>query len=166
MCSHNYRFQGVQCPYGDKCCWGHVCPNGPKCFHLSKGKCWFKGGSCQFWPCRWFDNLKMPPNRSNASGDVASGVSDAPTCSFSARMCNMYIFMTGSQSPSTLSKTLVGWTFIWDLNLLYILFARCCYCYCNKLRTFPCLSSHLGWMFLVPKLIEVGTCLTFLEGSA
>jgi len=36
---------GVQCPYGDKCCWGHVCPNGPKCFHLSKGKCWFKGGT-------------------------------------------------------------------------------------------------------------------------
>ena len=35
---------GVQCPYGDQCCWGHICPNGPKCFHLSKGKCWFKGG--------------------------------------------------------------------------------------------------------------------------
>lgn len=37
-------FEGVPCPYGEKCCWGHVCPNGPKCFHLSKGKCWFKGG--------------------------------------------------------------------------------------------------------------------------
>ena len=35
---------GVQCPFGDKCCWGHVCPNGPACFHLGKGKCWFKGG--------------------------------------------------------------------------------------------------------------------------
>lgn len=40
----DYSFPGVQCPYGEKCCWGHVCPNGPKCFHLSKGKCWFKGG--------------------------------------------------------------------------------------------------------------------------
>jgi hypothetical protein len=39
----NWLKNGVQCPYGDKCCWGHVCPNGPKCFHLSKGKCWFKG---------------------------------------------------------------------------------------------------------------------------
>lgn len=25
-------------------CQGHVCPSGAKCFHLSKGKCWFKGG--------------------------------------------------------------------------------------------------------------------------
>ncbi|TFK76052.1 hypothetical protein BDN72DRAFT_867759 [Pluteus cervinus] len=40
----NWLKNGVQCPYGDRCCWGHVCPNGPKCFHLSKGKCWFKGG--------------------------------------------------------------------------------------------------------------------------
>lgn len=47
-CSHINYFEGVQCPYGDKCCWGHVCPNGPKCFHLSKGKCWFKGGSWCF----------------------------------------------------------------------------------------------------------------------
>ncbi|KAF9469027.1 hypothetical protein BDZ94DRAFT_1286917 [Collybia nuda] len=39
----NWLKNGVQCPYGDACCWGHVCPNGPKCFHLSKGKCWFKG---------------------------------------------------------------------------------------------------------------------------
>lgn len=39
----NWLKNGVQCPYGEKCCWGHVCPNGPKCFHLSKGKCWFKG---------------------------------------------------------------------------------------------------------------------------
>lgn len=23
---------------------GHVCPSGARCFHLSKGKCWFKGG--------------------------------------------------------------------------------------------------------------------------
>ncbi|KAG6336342.1 hypothetical protein ID866_2737, partial [Astraeus odoratus] len=38
---------GLQCPYGERCCWGHTCPNGPKCFHLSKGKCWFKGGE---WP--------------------------------------------------------------------------------------------------------------------
>lgn len=35
---------GLGCPYGENCCWGHVCPNGAKCFHLSKGKCWFKGG--------------------------------------------------------------------------------------------------------------------------
>jgi hypothetical protein len=41
----NWLKNGVPCPYGDKCCWGHVCPNGPKCFHLSKGKCWFKGES-------------------------------------------------------------------------------------------------------------------------
>ncbi|KAG6817198.1 hypothetical protein H0H87_011556 [Tephrocybe sp. NHM501043] len=40
----NWLKNGVQCPYGDNCCWGHFCPNGPKCFHLSKGKCWFKGG--------------------------------------------------------------------------------------------------------------------------
>jgi hypothetical protein len=39
----NWLKNGVHCPYGEKCCWGHVCPNGPKCFHLSKGKCWFKG---------------------------------------------------------------------------------------------------------------------------
>jgi len=36
--------EGMPCPFGDKCCWGHVCPNGAKCYHLSKGKCWFKGG--------------------------------------------------------------------------------------------------------------------------
>ncbi|KAI0796541.1 hypothetical protein C8Q75DRAFT_199448 [Abortiporus biennis] len=39
----NYLKNGQECPYGDSCCWGHVCPSGPKCFHLSKGKCWFKG---------------------------------------------------------------------------------------------------------------------------
>jgi len=39
----NWLKNGVQCPYGTKCCWGHVCPNGSKCFHLGKGKCWFKG---------------------------------------------------------------------------------------------------------------------------
>ncbi|KAG1780138.1 hypothetical protein EV702DRAFT_1080947 [Suillus placidus] len=41
----NFLKNGLQCPYGERCCWGHVCPNGPKCFHLSKGKCWFKGES-------------------------------------------------------------------------------------------------------------------------
>jgi len=41
----NFLKNGLQCPYGDHCCWGHICPNGPKCFHLSKGKCWFKGES-------------------------------------------------------------------------------------------------------------------------
>ncbi|KDQ29144.1 hypothetical protein PLEOSDRAFT_26000, partial [Pleurotus ostreatus PC15] len=40
----NWLKNGLQCPYKERCCWGHVCPNGPKCFHLSKGKCWFKGG--------------------------------------------------------------------------------------------------------------------------
>jgi len=39
----NFLKNGLQCPYGERCCWGHACPNGPKCFHLSKGKCWFKG---------------------------------------------------------------------------------------------------------------------------
>ncbi|TFK43379.1 hypothetical protein BDQ12DRAFT_674872 [Crucibulum laeve] len=39
----NWLKNGLSCPFGDKCCWGHICPNGPKCFHLSKGKCWFKG---------------------------------------------------------------------------------------------------------------------------
>ncbi|KAM5534271.1 hypothetical protein V8D89_011999 [Ganoderma adspersum] len=39
----NYLKNGLTCPYGDKCCWGHVCPSGARCFHLSKGKCWFKG---------------------------------------------------------------------------------------------------------------------------
>ncbi|KAJ7742451.1 hypothetical protein DFH07DRAFT_836520 [Mycena maculata] len=38
----NWLKSGLQCPYGDQCCWGHVCPNGSKCFHMSKGKCWFK----------------------------------------------------------------------------------------------------------------------------
>ncbi|KAI6164734.1 hypothetical protein EDD17DRAFT_308926 [Pisolithus thermaeus] len=41
----NFLKNGIQCPYGERCCWGHTCPNGPKCFHLSKGKCWFKGES-------------------------------------------------------------------------------------------------------------------------
>lgn len=39
----NYLKNGLDCPYGDNCCWGHVCPSGTRCFHLSKGKCWFKG---------------------------------------------------------------------------------------------------------------------------
>ncbi|KAJ7781389.1 hypothetical protein B0H16DRAFT_1818649 [Mycena metata] len=39
----NWLKNGLQCPYGDQCCWGHRCPNGRNCFHLSKGKCWFKG---------------------------------------------------------------------------------------------------------------------------
>ncbi|KAF8211261.1 hypothetical protein K438DRAFT_1806988 [Mycena galopus ATCC 62051] len=39
----NWLKNGLQCPHGASCCWGHVCPNGPNCFHLSKGKCWFKG---------------------------------------------------------------------------------------------------------------------------
>ncbi|OCH90721.1 hypothetical protein OBBRIDRAFT_583390 [Obba rivulosa] len=39
----NYLKNGLECPYGDACCWGHVCPSGARCFHLSKGKCWFKG---------------------------------------------------------------------------------------------------------------------------
>ncbi|KAI0091897.1 hypothetical protein BDY19DRAFT_884720 [Irpex rosettiformis] len=40
----NYLKNGLECPHGDRCCWGHVCPGGARCFHLSKGKCWFKGG--------------------------------------------------------------------------------------------------------------------------
>src|ERR1700722_13654360 len=49
-----YRyFSGLHCPYGEKCCWGHVCPSGPKCFHLSKGKCWFKGGPSVLLPLPW-----------------------------------------------------------------------------------------------------------------
>ncbi|KAH9850729.1 hypothetical protein C2E23DRAFT_887074 [Lenzites betulinus] len=39
----NFLKNGISCPHGDKCCWGHVCPSGARCFHLSKGKCWFKG---------------------------------------------------------------------------------------------------------------------------
>ncbi|KAJ7179851.1 hypothetical protein C8R43DRAFT_970718 [Mycena crocata] len=39
----NWLKNGLPCPYGDQCCWGHVCPNGPKCYHLSRSKCWFKG---------------------------------------------------------------------------------------------------------------------------
>ncbi|KAI0832571.1 hypothetical protein BC628DRAFT_1347344 [Trametes gibbosa] len=39
----NYLKNGISCPHGDACCWGHVCPSGARCFHLSKGKCWFKG---------------------------------------------------------------------------------------------------------------------------
>ncbi|KAI0053058.1 hypothetical protein FA95DRAFT_1482606 [Auriscalpium vulgare] len=33
----------MQCPYGETCCWGHVCPFGVKCHFLSKDKCRFKG---------------------------------------------------------------------------------------------------------------------------
>ncbi|TDL29240.1 hypothetical protein BD410DRAFT_709553 [Rickenella mellea] len=40
----NFLRHGLQCPYGEQCCWGHVCPRGTSCFHYSKGKCWFKGG--------------------------------------------------------------------------------------------------------------------------
>ncbi|EKM59408.1 uncharacterized protein PHACADRAFT_157775 [Phanerochaete carnosa HHB-10118-sp] len=39
----NYLKNGLECPHGSRCCWGHVCPGGSNCFHLSKGKCWFKG---------------------------------------------------------------------------------------------------------------------------
>jgi len=39
----NYLKNALECPYGDSCCWGHICPSGSKCYHLSKGKCWFKG---------------------------------------------------------------------------------------------------------------------------
>lgn len=39
----NYLKNGLDCPYSDSCCWGHICPSGSKCYHLSKGKCWFKG---------------------------------------------------------------------------------------------------------------------------
>ncbi|KAI0775970.1 hypothetical protein BD413DRAFT_257475 [Trametes elegans] len=39
----NFLKNGIPCPHGDRCCWGHVCPSGARCFHLSKGKCWFKG---------------------------------------------------------------------------------------------------------------------------
>lgn len=46
----NFLKNGLQCPYGERCCWGHICPNGPKCFHLSKGKCWFKGESMHNTP--------------------------------------------------------------------------------------------------------------------
>lgn len=46
----NFLKNGIQCPYGERCCWGHTCPNGPKCFHLSKGKCWFKGESMHNLP--------------------------------------------------------------------------------------------------------------------
>lgn len=35
---------GQDCKYGDNCCWGHICPKGPTCYHHSRGKCWFKGG--------------------------------------------------------------------------------------------------------------------------
>jgi hypothetical protein len=64
---------GLQCPYGNKCCWGHVCPNGPKCFHLSKGLSFFtphwatqeNAGSkvptcttCHYHPLSRFVNVK------------------------------------------------------------------------------------------------------------
>ncbi|KAJ3741314.1 hypothetical protein DFH05DRAFT_328396 [Lentinula detonsa] len=39
----NWLKSGLQCPYAELCCWGHVCPGGSHCFHLRKGKCWFKG---------------------------------------------------------------------------------------------------------------------------
>ncbi|KAF7352911.1 hypothetical protein MVEN_01258400 [Mycena venus] len=51
----NWLKNGLQCPYGDKCCWGHACPNGINCFHLSKGKCWFKGEAM---------HPPLPPDRS------------------------------------------------------------------------------------------------------
>ncbi|KAJ4472339.1 hypothetical protein J3R30DRAFT_3524603 [Lentinula aciculospora] len=39
----NWLKSGLHCPYGESCCWGHICPHGTHCFHLRKGKCWFKG---------------------------------------------------------------------------------------------------------------------------
>jgi len=39
----NWLKNDIPCPFGESCCWGHVCPNGSKCYHLSKGRCWFKG---------------------------------------------------------------------------------------------------------------------------
>ncbi|KAJ6599211.1 hypothetical protein DFH09DRAFT_1303734 [Mycena vulgaris] len=46
----NWLKNGLVCPHGDTCCWGHSCPNGRQCFHLSKGKCWFKGDSMHGGP--------------------------------------------------------------------------------------------------------------------
>ncbi|KAK7061599.1 hypothetical protein R3P38DRAFT_2495455 [Favolaschia claudopus] len=40
----NHLKNGTSLLQLSECCWGHVCPNGLNCFHLSKGKCWFKGG--------------------------------------------------------------------------------------------------------------------------
>ncbi|KAH8830712.1 hypothetical protein DL96DRAFT_964523 [Flagelloscypha sp. PMI_526] len=33
----NFLKNNMHCPHGDSCCWGHVCPNGPGCYHKSKG---------------------------------------------------------------------------------------------------------------------------------
>jgi hypothetical protein len=41
----NFYKNGMDCPNKSSCCWGHVCPNGSKCFHYTKGKCWFKGAN-------------------------------------------------------------------------------------------------------------------------
>jgi len=41
----NFYKNGMECPNQASCCWGHVCPNGSKCFHYTKGKCWFKGAN-------------------------------------------------------------------------------------------------------------------------
>lgn len=41
----NFYKNGMECPNRSSCCWGHVCPNGSKCFHYTKGKCWFKGAN-------------------------------------------------------------------------------------------------------------------------
>ncbi|KDQ64716.1 hypothetical protein JAAARDRAFT_64556 [Jaapia argillacea MUCL 33604] len=46
----NFLKNGIPCPHGDQCCWGHYCPHGPSCFHLSKGKCWFKGDAMHSLP--------------------------------------------------------------------------------------------------------------------
>ncbi|KAH8113332.1 hypothetical protein DFH11DRAFT_1601415 [Phellopilus nigrolimitatus] len=35
--------KGIQCSFGQRCIWGHVCPKGMACVHLSQGRCWFKG---------------------------------------------------------------------------------------------------------------------------
>ncbi|KAJ7249498.1 hypothetical protein B0H12DRAFT_693927 [Mycena haematopus] len=41
---------GGQCKFGDNCCYGHTCPNSPKCFFFKQGKCKFRQANMHATP--------------------------------------------------------------------------------------------------------------------
>nr|GAT54009.1 predicted protein [Mycena chlorophos] len=44
----NWIRSGRECPYGDRCCWGHACPYGTNC--VRDRKCWFKADTMHSKP--------------------------------------------------------------------------------------------------------------------
>ncbi|KAJ7708978.1 hypothetical protein B0H17DRAFT_1031419 [Mycena rosella] len=53
---------GGKCAWGDSCCYGHVCPQSPKCFFLKQGKCKFRQA-----------NMHAAPANTGAGAPSASG---------------------------------------------------------------------------------------------